>query len=279
MAEKTTTLLLEDQLKEIDELADREKIELTPEVLGYIQKHAEAIQDKYAEGEDVKESDLQFIDEVKMWMGFPEIVRKKFPSIEMLENAKQSISEEAKKRNISFQQWVELLHLAEAAEKKKKWIDEQFQFPGNGVIEVEYLNLSKCTNLTNLPKGLTVDKNLTLYGCTRLKRIPDGLKVGGTLHLRDCTSLSSLPSGLGMVGNLYLYGCTRLCSLPNGLMVLGELDLRGCTSLSSLPENLVVAGDGKLYLSENLNEQVKEDAKRLKAAGEIRGEIMFLALG
>ena len=75
-------------------------------------------------------------------------------------------------------------------------------------------------------------------------------------------------------GDLDLTDCTLLISLPNNLSVGLELNLTGCISLTSLPDNLSVGKD--LILSDNLNEQAKQDAKRLKEEGKIKGEIKYV---
>ena len=73
---------LEDRLAELKETKEREKVQLTPEVEGYIQEHVKAIQNKLANGEAILESDLEFIDEVKLWMSMSEEWRGKLQSIE-----------------------------------------------------------------------------------------------------------------------------------------------------------------------------------------------------
>jgi hypothetical protein len=70
---------------------------------------------------------------------------------------------------------------------------------------------------------------------------------------------------------LNLFGLTGLTRLPEGLKVGRNLNLKNCIGMTKLPEGLMVGGN--LYLSENLNEQVKKDAKRLKSEGKIKGAI------
>ena len=71
---------------------------------------------------------------------------------------------------------------------------------------------------------------------------------------------------------LDLRGCTSLGTLPGGLRIGGYLFLMGCTSLTSLPDDMEV--EGTLHLSENLNEQVRQDARRLEQEGKI-GKIEY----
>jgi hypothetical protein len=159
-------------------------------------------------------------------------------SVEAILTAEQ----EAEKRGISTQQWLDLLHVAEAINKPKEWIDETFIFPGVGKIET---------------KG-----NLDLRSCIELNNLPEKLSVGGSLDLGGCTGLTRLPEKLSVGGSLSLYNCTGLTKLPEKLSVGGSLDLRVCTGLIRIPEGVSVGGI--LFLSNHLNDQVKKDAERLK---------------
>ena len=95
------------------------------------------------------------------------------------------------------------------------------------------------TQITQLPKGLTVKGNLNLRG-TPIAQLPEGLTVGGSLNLRE-TPITRLPKGLTVCGNLFLHG-TKITQLPKGLTVNGELDL--CkTPITNLPEGLAVVGN------------------------------------
>jgi hypothetical protein len=223
-----------EQLADLTKTLEKEKVQLTPEVEEYVRSHVRAVQDKLQAGQDVYESDLAFIEKVKMWV----------------KNIKES-----KERDISMDQWQDLLHVAEAAGKEKKWIDEAFTFSIEGKIEAEEdLNFSLCKKLTKLPDNLLADSDLKLMGCTGLTRLPDNLWVGKGLDLEGCKSLTQLPKGLQVRSYLFINDCTGLTNLPNDLWV----------------------GGGGLFLSENLNEQVKKDAKRLKSEGKIKGAIKYV---
>ena len=276
MTTEQPTTSMQERMADLKETLKKEKVKLTPEVELYIQEHLRAVQDKLQNGEDVYEEDLAFIDEVKMWVGMPEEWRNKYVSIEEMKRAgyTRESSFEASKRGISIKQWLDLLHVAKADGKSRKWIDETFTFPGGGKIEVERnLDLNLCTGLTTLPEGLEVGGGLYLSFCTGLTHLPEGLKVGGSLDLEACTSLTTLPEGLKVGKWLDLEGCTALITLPEGLKVGWELHVNGCTGLTSLPEGLEVGGN--LVLSKNLHAQVKKDAKRLKKEGKIKGEIKY----
>ena len=101
------------------------------------------------------------------------------------------------------------------------------------------LDLEDVTEITSLPKDLTVGGYLYLQG-TGITSLPDGLTVGGPLYLENCTGITSLPEGLTVGGSIYLNG-TGITSLPDGLVVGLDIDLRD-TGITSLPEGLVVGG-------------------------------------
>ena len=62
----------------------------------------------------------------------------------------------------------------------------------------------------------------------------------------------------------------NLQRLPQKLRVKGNVSIVA-TSIKTLPNNLIIEGD--LNISENLPEQVKIDAERLKKEGKIKGRI------
>jgi len=191
-----------DQISEIRAEAEINKVQLTPEVQKYIRDHLEAVQQKLANREEVTVVDMQFMQDVRLWVSLPEGLRVKYRSIDEMYKAEEI--RESSERRISLNQWLDLLHLAEAAEKDKKWIDETFRFPGGGRIETDIINLNTCTSLKSLPAGLEASRIMDLGGCTSLSTLPAGLKVKGVLVLEGCTSLISLPVDLEVGYNLYL---------------------------------------------------------------------------
>ena len=233
-----------EQLADLTQTLEKEKVQLTPEVEEYTRNHVRAVQNKLQAGEDVYESDLEFIPKVKMWVMMPKEWREKYRSVEEMEKSYEySEFPEAKKRHISPKQWLDLLHVMKAADKERGWIDETFKFPGGGKVEtIEDLYLGNCTSLTKLPEGLSVEEDLYLDECTSLTALPENLYVGGSLDLIGCTSLTALSKGLSIGGYLNLSGCTALTTLPEGLSVGKYLNLSGCTALTSLPEGLSVGG-------------------------------------
>ncbi len=136
----------------------------------------------------------------------------------------------------------------------------------------ESLRLAYCIGLTELPENLKVVETLYLNNM-RLKKLTENLQVGEDLAISDCAELRGLPENLQINGSLYLNDCIKLKKLPSNLKVNENLILRGCTGLNGLPKNLEVGG--VLHLSEDLNEQVKKDAERLKKEGKIKGEIFY----
>jgi len=282
-----------DQLSEIQDEAKKNKVQLTPEVQAYIREHLENVQQILAKGEHVTEHDLRFMQEVRMWVRIPDNIRKLYTNIEEMD---EEISNEVYKRGISPKQWFDILHVAEAANQDRQWIDEKFIFPGGGIIKTEWnLELEDCKTLTSLPANLIVNGNLNLKGATALRSLPDNLKVKGSLHLRHCIHLVTLPNSLKVEGsitldychsltlpdNLHVGGflglnyCTSLTSLPNNLIVDESLWLAHCTSLTSLPSDLKVGSN--LHLTNDLSEQVKKDAKRLKKEGKIKEGVDYIS--
>src|SRR5581483_10618802 len=116
---------------------------------------------------------------------------------------------------------------------------EQLILEGNAPagLNVEgHIDLANHTQLTSLPKGLTV-KRLTLDGCSSLEALPQGLHCY-ELSLQT-TPIRTLPADIQVDYRLDLSNCDMLLALPARLKV-GSLILRGCTSLRTLPEELDV---------------------------------------
>lgn len=125
-------------------------------------------------------------------------------------------------------------------------------------LSVEFrLDLTGCTHLTALPRGLKTG-SLILNGCVHLDALPEDLAVNfldiegcanltswpesarvslGSVNARGCTQLRALPAGLGPLTNLDLRDCRQITSLPAGLELSGWLDLAG-SGIESLPESL-----------------------------------------
>ena len=249
--------LLSDILNE----SGKQKVKLTPEIEKEIREHLAEAQARAEKGEPMTQEMAEFMENVRMWAGMPEAWRNSLKTVEEMKKDSEVMGQireapkEAKQRHISVQQWLNLLHVAEAngERDKKRWIDKTFQFPGEGKIETgEELNLTDCSGLTSLPEGLRVKGNLWLDGCTGLTSLPEDLIVEEELWVDDLSNLTSLPEGLRVNGNLYLGGCTGLTSLPEKMWV----------------------GDN-LYLSTDLNRQVKEDAERLIKARKINHTIIY----
>jgi len=112
------------------------------------------------------------------------------------------------------------------------------------ITSLQYLDLSGCSSLTQLPPSIGNLHNLA------------------ALNLSHCYSLCKLPVPLGRLHNLQilvLSCCHALRSLPASLHELSKLrflDLSGCSSLENLPDSLVNLGH-----LENLN---LSNCKKLK---------------
>jgi len=180
---ETSSSILE-QLSEIQDEAKKNKVQLTPEVEAYIREHLEAVQQKLANREEVTEDDMQFMQDVRLWVSLPDNLRQMFPTIEGMS---KEISYETIKRHISPKQWLDLLHVASAVGKEKKWIDETFRFPGDGIIVTvdKYFNLAYCSSLISLPNKLRVIGDLDIGYSTSLTTLPHDLEVDGNLYISD----------------------------------------------------------------------------------------------
>jgi hypothetical protein len=240
-----------EQLADLNQTLEKEKVQLTPEVEKYVRNHVRAVQDKLQAGKDVYENELEFIPIVKMWMKMPKEWREKYPSIEDMTKSEELL--ESNKRHISIKQWCDLMHVAEVKGKKKDWIDKTFTFE-NGKIKTE-------------------EDISDFFRQSSLRLLPDKLEIKGHLDLRGCRELTLLPEEFKVTGYLDIRNCEKLKSLPNGLRVGSYLWLRGCLQLTSLPEDLIIGGD--LFVSLGLREQVLKDAEKLKSEGKIGGEIIY----
>jgi hypothetical protein len=100
-----------EQLADLNQTLEKEKVQLTPEVEEYVREHIRAVQDKLQAGEDVYESDLEFIPKVKMWVSMSKELREKYPNIREMLKSEELL--ESNKRHISLQQWLDLLHIME----------------------------------------------------------------------------------------------------------------------------------------------------------------------
>jgi len=65
-----------DQLADIKAEAEKNKVQLTPEVKQYIREHLEAVQQKLANREDVTEDDLEFIKTVRSWVMKEKLIKQ-----------------------------------------------------------------------------------------------------------------------------------------------------------------------------------------------------------
>ena len=116
----------QEQLADLTQTFEKENVQPTPEVKEYVRSHVRAVQDKLQSGKPVYENELEFIPKVKMWMRMPKEWREKYPSVEEMvkseemKNVTMSDVYEAQKRDIDIKQWLDLLHVMEAARKSKK---------------------------------------------------------------------------------------------------------------------------------------------------------------
>src|SRR5438067_2669016 len=111
-----------------------------------------------------------------------------------------------------------------------------------GDLRVEFrLNVSDCSQLASLPRGLKVG-SLLLSRCTKLHSLPEEMDVN-FLTIEGCTALTDWPESARVsIGSVNAAGCTNLRSLPSSLKKLANLDLRGCRNIKALPLGLELSG-------------------------------------
>ncbi|CAJ1956752.1 unnamed protein product [Sphenostylis stenocarpa] len=138
----------------------------------------------------------------------------------------------------------------------------------SGIVNLERLDLSGCTNLLQVHSSMGFLKNLAflnlryccslvmitfhcvtdmrslkvlhLSGCNKLESTPDFTRTPNLeyLDMDECTSLSSIHESIRVLSNLTFFslrGCTELDSIPaeiNSLASLQTLDLCGCSKLN-----------------------------------------------
>jgi len=127
----------QEQLADLTKTLKKEKLQLTPEIEEYTRNHIRAVQDKLQAGQDVHERDLEFIENVKLWIFMPEGLREKYSNIDEIRKDGDIMSgrSEAKKRHISLKKWFLLLYMAKTAGEGREWIDAHFTFSDKGEIK------------------------------------------------------------------------------------------------------------------------------------------------
>jgi hypothetical protein len=150
-------------------------------------------------------------------------------------------------------------------EMEQYYHSESLEAKKRGISLKQWLNLLDIAEVSAINEKEWIDKNFQFKNGKIV--FPRHLSLIGYVEF------TSLPENLEVLGFLNLMNCKGLTSLPKGLKVGESLGLAGCTGLTSLPKDLSVFIN--LWLSEDLNEQVKKDAERLKHEGKIKGEILY----
>jgi len=303
-----------DRILELKDEAEKQKVELTPEVKAYIQAHLDIVQEKISKGAAVTEDDMKFIEEVRMWVEMSEDSRGELDTIEKM--CDSEAMQEAMRRDITIGQWLDLVHFTEAVGNPLWTIDRSFEFPGKkkiiGDTQSNYdkdklkhlprnlslpfgLHLERCPGLIHLPQGLEAE-SVTLTGCVNLVDLPEDLRVKKSLILKDCSSLIRLPfHDLHLEKHLNLHGCSSLVSLPDSMEIGGNFYLNGCTSLKLFPTHLRIGGDltlfktdiidflpddllieGNVLANSELPPKSKQRIEQLKRDGKIKGGYQFI---
>lgn len=103
------------------------------------------------------------------------------------------------------------------------------------------------------------------FPCKHVEMLPDNLTVVGALDITE-SGIKKLPSGLHVV-NWLLIACTDIEELPPDLYVEGDFDMPQ-NIIKSIPPTIRVGGDIEIG-----TEELLEDARRLRANGNLKGVI------
>ena len=204
-------------------------------------------------GNDHKEAPIS-LDDDKNGNGFTEEVisfgesvelevqqtRDQFGEKQRSERPKEEPEAEAEKRGIGYDQWMALLHVAEAFNHKKaqEWIDKTFTFPGNGKIRIEgNWDLKDHASLGFLPNGLEIDRRLDVGKKNRVIALPEDIKV--PYLCVDSSKVQILPYQLDSLENLSAIDCPNLGTATQELTAKSNVFFVGCPSLKIGPKKLI----------------------------------------
>ncbi len=248
-----TPTSLTDQLADIKEALEKEKIKLTPEVEEYIKTHLHTIQDKIADKKDITKGDLAFIGKVKTWILMPEEWREKYPTIHDLEASgemdnMQNAIWEANKRQISIQQWLDMNRMIDAVAADPNLsmyttdIDKLFEFKDGRIITIngrnDIVEIVDTDRFVRMPENFTIDGDLVIKNCHSFAALPKGLIVNGDITIENCSSFTTFPEGIVVQKDIQIYDCHSLVELPDNMIFNKNLYCRNCTSLTHLPTGL-----------------------------------------
>lgn len=99
----------------------------------------------------------------------------------------------------------------------------------------------------------------------QVEKLPDNLTVNGNIDITN-TPMSNLPRGLHVTGFL-LIASTSIKELPPDLVVDGDFDMPN-NIVESIPPSIQVGGNIEIG-----DEALLEDARKLKANGNLKGNI------
>jgi hypothetical protein len=108
-------------------------------------------------------------------------------------------------------------------------------------LRVGTLNVSKCTELTDLPEGLDV-WFLNTSGCTKLSGFPRRARIErGSLQVNGCPQLTGLPEYVTELAALDVGNCPRITEFSTKLRVTSWVEIAG-SGLTGLPPQLQSVG-------------------------------------
>jgi hypothetical protein len=143
-----------------------------------------------------------------------------------------------------------------------------------GLVVEKNLELSY-SGIQELPQGLHVKKNLTLEYCTDFVYIPPDLEINGDFKVVECT-IKEFPQRLKIGGSLRLVDWPNLTHLVPDLHINGVLRLDFC-NIKELPRGLKVEKDLFLRHTPISNEytQIEIQEMIIEKGGFIGGEIIL----
>jgi hypothetical protein len=201
------------------EIAEK-KIKLPPDIFKYVAEHISAVNRILEEGRMPTEKDMEFMEHVRAWLNMSEEDRQELPSMENL--LSNPVYKESKKRNLSVQQWKDVLAIAEHLGKNIKWIDDFFIF-------------------TIFP-GLICTKGDLILENYPHSRLPENLKVAGSFTLTN-SPVEKLPNRFGVAGDFKMSHCSKIRNFPPGFCTkeipVQHVDINYCDSFEELPEGFL----------------------------------------
>lgn len=118
-------------------------------------------------------------------------------------------------------------------EKLKVSYNRNFTNIPDNFIDLKYLSVVGCPNISNIPDTLTNITDLDIAE-SNVSNIPDTLTKLKTLRCEKCV-LEYIPNTLTTIEKIYCNDCSKLKVIPYTLSALKYLDCKNCVSLEEIP--------------------------------------------